>query len=458
MAIFTFHDPILSVAQAALHQVLSKAGHPASENLSTDHPNMRALVQRGHAFAGPRAQIPSGTDRDVDECLRLYVQYVEARVTCNHAKAEQLYEEIKFSACDPLWVDAIAHYEEFIHSGGKVEYTALQPGQGIGELPKTESGTVNVGLIADWGTGTAYAENVLAQTAALGPDLLVHLGDVYYAGTQDEAKANFLDGVRKIFPDAAFPVYNIPGNHDYYSGGAGFTWLRDQLGTQAASYFCLRNDRWQLVALDTGYNDRDPFTVESNTTLLTDDQAAWLKHVMETSGDRRTILLTHHQLYSGVGPVGESTVGGQPVRWGINPLLYEQVSPYFGQIPLWLWGHEHNTVIFEPQEGVPLGRCVGSGAIPIDVDANPYRQDPTLQGVNGIPVPRMDTRHELGNNGTDYNHGFATLALGPDEAVVTYYQVPPGGTAQVLCYDRVPHQAGAPLTSAADPAGAAVPA
>jgi hypothetical protein len=164
--------------------------------------------------------------------------------------------------------------------------------------------------------------------------------------------------------------------------------------------------------------------VLTNVTYLPDDQVAWLANVMSTANGRGTILLSHHQLYSGAGSVGQSAVNGQTVNWGINPQLFPQVEPYFSDISVWLWGHEHNTVIFNPQNGVPLGRCIGSGAIPMLVAEDPYTPAPGLSGVGGIPVPTMNLGYELGNNGTDYYHGFAMLALSSTEATVTYYQLP----------------------------------
>jgi 3',5'-cyclic AMP phosphodiesterase CpdA len=53
---------------------------------------------------------------------------------------------------------------------------------------------------------------VLDQLMQLEPDLIVHLGDIYYAGTIDECRTNFLVPIQ-----AAREKYgrNIPGNHDY---------------------------------------------------------------------------------------------------------------------------------------------------------------------------------------------------------------------------------------------------
>ena len=107
-------------------------------------------------------------------------------------------------------------------------------------------------IIGDWGVGDDVATNVLQQVAALKPDILIHLGDVYYAGTETEAKVNFLDICRSVLGD--IPIYTLCGNHDMYSGGNGYYWLLDQIG-QKSSYFCLQNSDWMFLAMDTGFHE-----------------------------------------------------------------------------------------------------------------------------------------------------------------------------------------------------------
>ena len=51
-------------------------------------------------------------------------------------------------------------------------------------------------LIADWGTGTAEAKALLERVAAHRPDVLIHLGDVYYSGTESEYD-QYLFGIRQ---------------------------------------------------------------------------------------------------------------------------------------------------------------------------------------------------------------------------------------------------------------------
>jgi hypothetical protein len=111
------------------------------------------------------------------------------------------------------------------------------------------------------------------------PDVLIHLGDVYYAGTADEFRTNFLDPINAAAPN--IPVYTVSGNHDMYAGGDPFYWVLSQLNVtpalkpyrQEASYFCLRSVNWKILAMDTGLDDCDPFTVTSNVMFLDPKEA-----------------------------------------------------------------------------------------------------------------------------------------------------------------------------------------
>ncbi|HEX5725682.1 MAG TPA: metallophosphoesterase [Longimicrobiaceae bacterium] len=485
MHIDTFHDPILSCAQAALHQVLLRHRQPDTEHLSTAHPAMLGVVAHGKRRAPPAShghgkliggigkivgKIADGMEAEaeklaaeiegiISKCAELYVDYCYASWTGNEAEKQKLYEELKFSTCDPLWAEAIIEYEELKVSHGQVQYVQLQWPTGLTEI----ADTVKIAIVGDWGTGTALAQGVLEAAAAHQPDLVIHLGDIYYAGTPAEEGPNFLALLNQVFPGdggkPGIPVYNLPGNHDYYSGGQGFFNGLGVLGVQTGSYFCLRTAQWQVIGLDTGYHDRDPFTVDSNITFLTKDQVEWLREAMGTCGSRRTVLLTHHQLYSAAGDVGQTKEpDGETVYWGVNPYLHKQLKPYFGQVDLWLWGHEHNTVVFyspvdaQGKLDMPAGRCIGSGAIPMLMAEDPYTPATGLVGPDGIAVPQMNMTYQLGNDGTDYNHSFAILSLGSSGATVDYYQVPQQGAASLLLSEPVPPPITTPTTAKHAPA------
>ena len=162
-----------------------------------------------------------------------------------------------------------------------------------------------IAIIGDWGTGQSRAVEILDCLRSHNPDVVVHLGDVYYSGVDHETQGYFFEkwcaGLNLQFDPETRRVtstrprtFSLAGNHDMYSGGAPYYQMIQQLG-QNASFFCLRNDDWQIIGLDTGYNDHD---LTSHFTSLPPNQPAWLKDKVDNRGRRKTILLSHHQLFS----------------------------------------------------------------------------------------------------------------------------------------------------------------
>ena len=65
------------------------------------------------------------------------------------------------------------------------------------------------------------------------------------------------------------------------------------------------------IAAHTGLHDFNPFTVNTNVTSLADEEAAWHRaRIAEgAAAGRKTVLLSHHQLFSAYEPIGRDTAG-----------------------------------------------------------------------------------------------------------------------------------------------------
>jgi len=208
----------------------------------------------------------------------------------------------------------------------------------------TISNSCRVGLTADWGTGLygapQIAEQFRRQAADRKFDLLMHLGDIYYSGTEKEVNERFL----KIWPkDAATLNRALNGNHEMYSGGFGYFKLVLPDFGQDGSYFAVQNDHWLLVGLDTAYIDHD----------LDNAQVGWLSLLMKQAGSRKVVLFSHQQPFSRLGSQG--------------PKLQQALTPFLTaeRIRAWYWGHEHDCIVYdEHPEWRLLGRCLGNGGIP----------------------------------------------------------------------------------------------
>lgn len=201
---------------------------------------------------------------------------------------------------------------------------------------------LRVALLGDWGTGL-YGAPVSASSIERDPrgyDLLLHLGDVYYSGTEKEVQELFLDRWPRV-PGAVNRALN--SNHEMYSGGVGLFRRTLPAFEQEATYFALRTNHWLLVGLDSAYEGHD----------LAHDQAGWLERLLEDAGDRQLILFSHHQPFSLLGSQG--------------PKLLTKLSQVLEQrgVFAWYWGHEHRCVLYDRHPAWRmLGRCVGHGGFP----------------------------------------------------------------------------------------------
>lgn len=222
--------------------------------------------------------------------------------------------------------------------------------------PLGANGAARVALLGDWGTGLygapACAGSIAADTG--GFDLVMHLGDVYYSGTETEARQRFLQfwpAVRAAHtPGGTAVSRTLNGNHEMYTGGAGYFKVMLQAFDQPSSCCAFETSHWLLVGLDSAYEDHD----------LTHDQVAWLDGLLaraEQNG-QRVILFSHHQPFSLLDRQGPKLVGK------VSRALSER------RIFAWFWGHEHRCVLYDPH---PLwgvrGRCIGHGGYPYFRDA-----------------------------------------------------------------------------------------
>jgi hypothetical protein len=450
---YTYQDPVLSRWQAAVAEVRRRhaataaapAGTVAAEALSAPiSPADDPLMAPAHTLGSPlqaRQTIPveissavaapaAGIDLAASaqsvvsvpiDCAKVAAQFLWAEITGNQQKSNQYAGEIKDSECDPLWAECLTTYLGYKFAGTSLPYNPSQnPVIDLGQRTK-------LAIVGDWGTGDGVATNVLREISKLGPDVLIHLGDVYYAGTNEEEQTNFLNVCRQVLGNNVL-LFSLCGNHDMYSGGQGYYWLVGQLGQQA-SYFCLQNPNWQFLAMDTGHNDNNPITVATNMTSLvqTADWAEedWLLDKINLAGGKKTVLLSHHQLFSPFGSVG--SVNGQAYCY--NPNLRATFQAVMPQIMLWFWGHEHTFAMFDPYMNLQRGRCLGASAVPVFTNQQSYSNASDLATYGGLPLPTWNTNCQLGNNGESYNNCFAFMTLNGTSATVDYYQVPIDGTA-----------------------------
>lgn len=97
-------------------------------------------------------------------------------------------------------------------------------------------------------------------------------------------------------------------------------------------------------------------------------EADWHVEKIRQAGGRRTVLLSHHQLFSAFSSVG--TVNEQ--AYAYNPNLYGSFQNVLPDVVLWFCGHEHTLALYEPYMGLQRARCVGTSAVPASTNQQKY--------------------------------------------------------------------------------------
>jgi hypothetical protein len=434
---FSYRDPKLSIWQAAADEVQRKRNSQAgvvkmqSDQARKENPLMAPVHIVAHSLKDVGKPIESifhdlktgilalkAKFDPLDDCAKAAALFLKAEVDGDDKDSAIYAGQLRMGVCNAVgWAECLT-----VYLGYKVllQSPMYRPNQNqVIDL----KGASKLAIIGDWGTGLQQAKLLLEQVAAMKPDILLHLGDVYFAGTQSETQTNFLSICKSVLGD--IPIYSLCGNHDMYSGGAGYYSLLDQIG-QKASYFCLQNDDWMFLAMDTGFHDSNPFTVSTNMTQLVTQggwsEAAWHLDQINNAGSRKIVLLSHHQLFSPFGSVG--AVGG--VNYAYNPSLYQTFEPILPKVEWWFWGHEHTLGIFDLYMGLKRGRCVGASAVPVFEDQQSYTAATCLKTLDGT-MPTWDVNGVLGVSSGAYNNCFAMMTLTGASAEVDYYQVPQGG-------------------------------
>jgi hypothetical protein len=371
-------------------------------------------------------------------CAELAFRYLKAKVGGDVQAIAAIEGEFKTSICDPAWATTIEEYLQYFGTSGARREIPYVRAASVGARIIQIAAGARLALVGDWGTGAQPAIQVLKQIRDMEPDVFIHLGDIYYSGTPQECASAFTSLINSVLRAGArnVPVFTLAGNHDMYCGGIGYyqliRTLNTDLAAQPASFFCLRSadEKWQLLALDTGLNDYSPLSVEEAVTHIEDDELEWhCARVREFRG--RTILLSHHQLFSAFSAIGKAAEDGR--RSPTNPHLLKAFNKLkaSGRIAAWFWGHEHTFTIYKPFAGLERGRCIGHGAVPVSIQDNIYEPLPDL-----VDVPDLVPNTKLPQRGTVYAHGYAIVTLAGDTCAAKYYR-DLGGRPDLLYSEQI---------------------
>ncbi len=423
-------DADLSLWQSAVDEVVAKRSSASraqsvGEAAAVQRPDTSNQMVQGAAIdveaetANKPLVLPAALGRVGAESIGSFAQFCSnaarqlamAKISGNAAQIAAAEEQFsKYQQCDAGWLEVAGKYAEFQLSAQLcnatspyVVYKSIDDFVIDGKLPDDAT----VAIIGDWATGQDAAKQVLAQIARKQPNVVIHLGDIYYSCTDFEVQNYFLQIWKQYFDPSKTTSFTLAGNHDMYGGGAPYYALLKQLN-QPASYCCLRNQNWQFVMIDTGLHDRTPGG--STPTFLEDTEVAWVKQRVATAGGRKSVLLSHHQLFTRYSNIVDSPSMTQS-GLAVNPNLQRQLGALLPEFAVWLCGHEHDLVIYEKQLGI-LMRCIGNGAVPVLAAQQPKVLHPEIAADDTIrPVA----------NGDFLAHGYAIMKLNGPKATISYY-------------------------------------
>jgi Calcineurin-like phosphoesterase len=334
-----------------------------------------------------------------------------------------------------VWVPEVAKFW-FQKKHPFRDYATAGKGNGIYEIAERTS----LGLVGDWGTGTDEAQKVADCVNKLKPDFTIHLGDVYFVGDETEIKENFFGEETSAYQPVKWPMgkkggFALSGNHEMYARGTGYyetvvprMGLKESAKSewgkgQWASFFCLENEHWRIIAIDTAYDStkfdwgRVPIIQKSKfvrTSVMLKPRCRlherllrWLATTVNPDGDNRgMILLSHHGSHSSFSD------------WYCIPA--RQLSQLIHRPVIWFWGHEHKLAIYDlyaVSGGIEAyGRCVGHGGMPVERGQQP--------DINQCRWLVWDNRRY--ENGEKINAGFnghANMVLDGPEMRVEYYDL-----------------------------------
>jgi len=299
---------------------------------------------------------------------------------------------------------------------------------GIFKIQNDSSALTTVALLSDWASDTIESQLIARQAAK--NDYSIHLGDTYYVGNKKEIAVNFNTDHAGTWPYGELGSFALLGNHEMYSSGKSYfqqllpymgNFVKEHDKPQQASFFCLENDYWRIIGLDTGYYSLKGWLgIKANLNLdLHDQQKKWLEETVKINDDKRgIIILSHHQCFSAFEDEFP------------NPAKYISSLIEPGRDILWLWGHEHWFSIYGANKlangSNVFARCVGNSGMPVEINRkkkakSPKSSDPT-DGRNRNLVLYDNRQREILDRGIalGYN-GFVMMEIKGNSVTINYY-------------------------------------
>jgi len=336
----------------------------------------------------------------------------------------------KYAVLDAGYLYAVLYYL-------RSRYASYLPGVGIqihefktsdGAINIENEGPIRMAIFGDWGTGEwadadlplCPSQLVSQAIKELAPDIVIHLGDVYYSGTPAEEKIK----LNQVWVTGIKGSFTLNSNHEMYDGANGYfnTALNDPAFAlqDGASYFSLLYEDWIILGLDSAYFDKSTLY---KSGCVSGEQLSFISKIVNSPGNehKKVILLTHHNPVSYDG-------GAITLRRDNGSLVNDIYNAMGNRLPdYWYYGHIHNGIVYNKNglkdlftgyhQNVPNLRCMGHGGIPAGI----------ARGLIGNPAIDYFVQKKVASTAPSLSNrvlnGFALLTLSESAISEEVYEV-----------------------------------
>ncbi|HXU73768.1 MAG TPA: metallophosphoesterase [Polyangia bacterium] len=278
----------------------------------------------------------------------------------------------------------------------------------------------------------AHLEQVIAETNALQPDLVVVTGDVVNQGTD----ASLHPKARALLETIHAPVAIVLGNHDigfrsFVGAKYGSGWENFGRTFHAFLEFEIDLGGYRFVGFDSGPSTLSPRIL---TRGLGSGTLAHLKEILTAAasdGSRGVVLFSHapsRAVLSGQTPSTGGAFGHmRQGRQAFEQLLLDAAAR--GQRVLHLAGHTHWDDVFEAR---PEGKSLaferwpdGTGDGKLTPIHGKAAMVTTQAATHAGPWPKKSAR----------GFGFTYLVLGDGDAEIAFHRHPDGAADEAIAQD-----------------------
>lgn len=338
---------------ALMQEIANRSGTQDPAILELNRVSIISACQnaKNHVASDPTTDSPGFVSRDP------FVGLVQTNIGQNAstldppALANLASDWQQYGDADPRW--ALCPIVSFFSLHDK-PHPFVEQGDILDFVWMERSAKFTIAIMADWGAPNDTAKMISKLIKDKGPDYVIHLGDVYYAGTQLECQAvldmwPLCDATGTPLVDRSFA---LNGNHEMFCGARNYFGTILKAFHQPASFFRIQSEYWQFFGLDSAYAGgclNHP-AVQS--------QWNWLVANLNAIPTLSNILLTHHQP---VSAHAQEAHDAQQLRADGETLLgLTRPDAIFG----WIFGHQHEAAVYDDSVTKYKARLIGNGCIP----------------------------------------------------------------------------------------------